>query len=146
MEIYKLDQMTTLFGILVQNLDMKFYALCMVLILFLQACKKDQDPEISIETPSDHQEFTKGSTFNIKATFTDDKGLKSYHIHMGDEAGNHVEEFDFHDATEISGTSYSYNKPVSIPSAIGSVYYLHVEITDEGDHTTEEQLMLHFSE
>lgn len=123
---------------------MKLYMFLLAILLSSQACTKDQDPEVSIETPNNHQQLLKGSTFNVKATFTDDKGLKSYLIHVGDASGNQVSEFDFHEATDISGKSFTYNKLVSVSSSIGDVYYLYIEVVDDADQKTQEQLILYF--
>lgn len=81
---------------------------------------------------------------NLSIEFSDDKELSYYHIHIGDQLGEHVLAFPFHESGEISGKNYSYKSTVQIPENIESVYYLHVEVKDKQGNATNQQLMLHF--
>ncbi|MBK6952229.1 MAG: DUF4625 domain-containing protein [Crocinitomicaceae bacterium] len=109
------------------------------------SCKKDKEnPTILIAEPINHSEHLWGSEVHIEATFADDRDLKSYHIHMGTEAGDHTPEFNIEFTGDISGKSYDFHEHFMVPDSIEHVYYLHFEVTDAEGKSTEAKLMLHF--
>ena len=114
-------------------------------LLTLTACNKDkEDPKIEVSTPEAHSEHHWGDEVDIKATFTDDVELKSYHVEIGDVDGNHTHEFHFSDEGDINGTEYSYSGKLTVPSDIEEVYYLHFHVTDAEGNETKSKVMLHF--
>ena len=111
----------------------------------LSSCKKDkEEPVIFITSPESHSEHMWGSSFDVKATFSDDRELASYRVHIGDEAGEHLHEFHFDDENNISGEEYTYQEQVTVPDSIEMVYYLHFEVTDAEGKTASDKVMLHF--
>ncbi len=112
----------------------------------LSSCKKDKEnPIITVSSPANHSNIMLGSTLDVQAVFTDDKELAEYHVHMGDQAGEHVH--DFHDVEytkSITGDSYQFSEQINIPEMLSSeVYYLHFELTDAEGKISTERIMLH---
>lgn len=111
----------------------------------LTSCKKDKEnPTITINTPSNHQEFTWGTELHIEATFEDDRELASYHVYIGNEAGEHAHEFELEFSGNITGDSFDFHEHYVIPNAIDMVYYLHFVVKDAEGKESTEKLMLHF--
>jgi hypothetical protein len=116
-------------------------------ILTLVSCKKDKEnPTIVIAEPANHSDHLWGTEVHIEATFEDDQNLKSYHIHIGNEAGAHMSEFEVEFEGDITGKTYDFHEHFMVPDSIESVYYLHLEVTDAEGKSSEEKLMLHFME
>jgi hypothetical protein len=116
-----------------------------MVVITLVSCKKDkEDPTMNIAEPVDHTEYHWGDELHTEVLFEDDRELKSYHIHMGNLAGDHVAEFDLMYAGDISGTSYSFHEHFVVPDSIEEVYYLHFQVTDAEGKSTSGKRMLHF--
>ena len=112
------------------------------------SCKKDKEnPVITVSNPTNHSTHTVGSHIHAMATFTDDRGLASYHIHIGDADGNHIDEWDYHETNSaLSGTSHNWEAHLDVPASMPSVAFLYFEVTDAESKTTTESIMLHFEE
>jgi len=114
-------------------------------LLSLTACKKDKEnPTIIIAEPINHSEHSIGSELHIEVSFEDDRELKSYHIHIGNEAGDHMPEFDLKFEGDITGKTYDFHEHFVIPTGISSVYYLHFEVTNAEGKSSTDKVMLHF--
>lgn len=121
------------------------FSIAALAVIALVSCKKDKEnPTITIAEPADHSEHLWGAEMHVEATFEDDRELKSYHIHIGNETGDHMPEFDVEFEGDISGKSYDFHEHVVVPDSIGAEYYLHFEVTDAEGKSTEQKLMLHF--
>lgn len=122
-----------------------FIALAIVVALTMTSCKKDKEnPTITINLPVNHSNHTKGAEIHIEASFTDDRELKSYHIHIGTESGEHTPEFDVEFEGDLSGKIFDFHEHFHSPTTIGSVYYLHFEVMDAEGKSANEKVMLHF--
>jgi len=114
-------------------------------IVTLTACKKDKEnPSITISEPINLSLHSIGSELHIAVSFEDDRELKSYHIHIGNEAGEFMPEFDLEFGADISGKKYDFHEYYDTPTGIDSVYYLHVEVTDAEGKTSTDKVMLEF--
>jgi len=124
----------------------KTAAVVLVCTMSLASCKKDKEnPIITISSPENHSDIMQGGTIEAKATFTDDKELAKYHVHIGDVDGEHVH--DFHDAEftgDLTDESFEFSQTISIPDSLSmDVYYLHFFVTDAEGKESTEKLMLH---
>lgn len=123
-----------------------FVALAIVSI-GLTSCKKDkEDPTISITTPAEHSTHNWGDEVHINATFADDRGLKSYEVMVGDEAGMHDHMFDFHKSGTAEGLSYDFHEHFMVPDSAMMMRWVHFTVTDAEDKTASQKWMLHFEE
>lgn len=113
----------------------------------LIACKKDKEaPSITINQPANHSEHTWGSEVHVEVVFSDDRELKSYRIHIGNEAGDPAPEFSVEFTGDLDGTSYDFHEHFVVPDAVESVYYLHFSVTDAEGKSATDKRMLHFME
>lgn len=103
-------------------------------------------PMAMFSAPENHSDHKWGDNITVTATLMDAEGLASYKLYIGDKEGNHMHDFDFKEEMNIEGTSYDLNSSITVPSGIGEVYYLHIDLTDTDDNTVSSKLMLHFSE
>lgn len=114
-------------------------------VFILVSCKKDKEnPTITIVEPMDHEEFAWGDELHVEAIFEDDRELMSYHIHLGNEAGDPAPEFNVDFSGTLSGKSYSFHEHAIVPDSVETIYYLHFEVTDVEGKITTQKLMLHF--
>lgn len=117
-----------------------------IAVFTLSSCKKDEmNPVISITSPENQSEIHWGSLIDVNASFSDDRELASYHIHIGNEEGEHVHDFPWEAEENISGKEYAYQGQISIPDSIEAIYYLHFEVTDAEGKTSTDKLMLQFT-
>lgn len=124
-----------------------FFTGLTIAVTSLISCKKDKEnPVITIETPAEHSNHLWGSEVHLNATFTDDQGLKSYEVLLGNEAGDHDHMFDFHLMGDISGTSHALHEHFMVPDSAEMMRWLHFTVTDMEDKTTAKTWMLHFDE
>lgn len=109
------------------------------------SCTKDKEnPTISITSPENHSNHMIGGAVSVSATFSDDLELSYYHVHIGNENGNHTMEFMYEDYGSLTGKTYEFTNSISVPDTIGSVYYLHFQVLDTQGKETKEKIMLHF--
>ena len=109
------------------------------------SCKKDkEDPVITVNTPANHSHFSWGETINATATFSDDRELANYHIHIADADGNHVSIWDYEDEADISGKTYEWSGSTTVPDSVPDMLYLDFMVTDAESKVTESSIMLHF--
>ncbi len=127
---------------------MKTLFICIAMFTIIMAgftsCKKDKEnPTIVVSSPIEHTIFLPGANLQVTATFSDDRGLNSYHVHIGDAAGNHVDEFDWEESGMTSELSYSFSSQTIIPDTILGVYYIHFEAMDAEGKITEKSIEIH---
>lgn len=81
--------------------------------------------------------FQAGTYFDVKANFSDNKGLASYHICASDASGNTHADFDIDDNGALSGKEYTYGASMQVPIDAEGTYYLHFIVVD-GDGKSKE--------
>lgn len=113
----------------------------------ITSCKKDkEDPTISITTPTEHSTHKWGNEVHINATFSDDQGLKSYEVMVGDEAGAHDHMFDFHKSGTAEGLTHDFHEHFMVPDSAMTMRWIHFTVTDAEDKTASQKWMVHFEE
>lgn len=121
-------------------------AIATAFTLGLISCSDKADttaPTISVTAPAAHSHYDMGTEFSIDATF-EDENLSYFHVHLGDESGNHVHELDYEATGNITGTSYHFTDTVQIPDSLGMMYWLHFEVVDTESNESKESVMIHF--
>jgi len=117
-----------------------------IAVVAFVSCKKDkEDPTISINQPADMETYSSGDELHVEVVFEDDRALKSYDIHIGNETGVYDAEFGFQFAGDISGKTYSFHEHFIVPDSIEEAYYLHFQVTDEEGKSITEKRHLHFT-
>jgi hypothetical protein len=117
--------------------------------LSFTSCSEDEvldqaAPTITITSPENHEHFDMGMSFVVDATFEDDLELASFHVHLGDQEGNHTHDLEYEVSGNLTGTSYHLVDTVQIPDSLGMMYWLHFDVTDAESKTSSEMVMLHF--
>lgn len=103
----------------------------MLLCTAFSACSKfSSKPIVKVSDPFQHIRFSAGQSFDVKAKFTDNKALASYHVCVSDAAGNPYSDFNVEDAGTLSGKEYTYNRSVQTPASANGTYYLHFVVVD----------------
>ena len=131
---------------------MKFFKLTLLLActagFLLTGCNKDKEnPEVVVTSPAEHSEVHHGDEVHIDATFTDDQELASYHMEIGDAAGEHIHDFDVHLEGNISGATYDFHTDVTIPDSLDvDEFFLHFTVTDAEGKTGTASHALHIHE
>lgn len=129
----------------------KEYILFTVLILTFfvtfTSCKKNKEaPSIKVETPNQHAKHNWGDEVHIEASFTDDSGLASYTVTMGDKDGVENTAFGLMEKGKISGTTYEFHEHFTVPDSAPEMAWIHFTVTDVENETTTKKWMLHFEE
>ena len=121
---------------------MKKYLVLFVALFSLVSCDSSDDldttkPEISIITPTDHQEVLPGQTLHFLANVSDNESLASYKIevHNSDDGHQHrslvqsysTEAFSTEIVGILSGKSQEISHNIQIPSDVLHGHY-HVGI------------------
>lgn len=114
----------------------KYIALAFVSIVAV-SCSSDEDidtikPEITIITPTDHQEVEPGTPLSFKANLKDNVGLASYkiEIHSAEDGHQHRNEeiaFSYETVGSLSGTMQLLEKDIPVPANVLDGHY-HVGI------------------
>lgn len=129
------------------KLEITIPMLLLTLFFSFTSCKKDkEDPTITIETPAEHSVHKWGDQVHVEATFEDDRGLKNYHVLLGDANGNHLHSFDFENSGTISGLTYDFHEHFTVPDSAEMMAWLYFTVTDEENKTGTQKWMLHFEE
>ena len=122
-------------------------AALVVSTLVLTSCKKDKEnPTITVTEPTEHSTHKWGAEVHIHADFEDDRGLKSYEVMVGDEAGTHDHMFDWHKMGTAEGVSHHFHEHFMVPDSAMSMRWVHFTVTDAEDKVTTKSWMLHFEE
>ena len=126
-------------------MKIQFIAVAILAAATLTSCKKDKEnPTILITSPANHAHFESGDHIEASATFEDDQALKSYHVHVGDEEGNHSHDWSYSDEGELTGTSFEWKDDLHPPDSLPMMLYLHFEVSDEEGKVTNDKVMMHF--
>jgi hypothetical protein len=112
--------------------------LFLFLIIGLISCSKfSSKPVIKVYDPFQHTHFTAGDSFDVKAEFSDSKGLVFYHVCVSDASGNPNTDFLVEDSGELSGKEYTYIRAVQTPQSANGTYYLHFIVEDSDGKRSE---------
>lgn len=116
-------------------------------LLGFTACEKDDDsdsskPVITLETPTNEQEFEPGDNISVKGSITDNEALASYKldIHYGGDHdhGKVASEWTYVQTWEASGKLVNFEHSVSIPADTEhGEYHVIVYATDEAGNEAE---------
>jgi hypothetical protein len=97
----------------------------------LVACSKfSSKPIIKVSNPIQHTHFDAGQSIDMKAKFTDNKGLASFHFCVSDAAGNTHNAFNTSEEGVLSGKDFTLNRTIHTPAAAEGTYYLHFIVVD----------------
>ena len=118
----------------------------LVCISFTSCNKDKENPVIEISTPAEHSDHKWGNAVHVTAKFTDDKGLKSYTVMVGDEMGMHDHQFNYMKTGDISDVSYEFHDHFMVPDSCEMMRWIHFTVTDEDGKSTEKKWMVHFEE
>lgn len=122
-------------------------------LLALSSCSKNKTtdlmdvtaPSVVVNSPEHMDHFNVNSQLIIDANFNDDVELTYYHIHIGDEPGNHVAEISYEVTGALSKSSYHFQDTLTIPDSLNAPYWLHFDVVDAESNVTSEKVMLHFN-
>lgn len=116
-----------------------------IAIVGFTSCKKDREaPIIQISTPAEHSDHKWGDEVHMMAKFTDDRGLKSYTVMVGDEMGGHDHQFNYMKTENISDLSYEFHGHFMVPDSCEMMRWIHFTVVDEDDKSTTKKWMVHF--
>ena len=117
------------------------------LIFIPISCTKDKEsPAITITSPPIGAEMHWGDIFHAEATFSDDKKLASYHVHIGDSAGNHIESWDYEDAENVTKGIFTWNDHIAVPDSVPDSVWLYFEVIDEVGKITEDEIKIYIAD
>ncbi len=126
-------------------MKIQFIGALALLATSLFSCQKDKEnPTILITSPTNHGTYEAGDHIEAKATFSDDQGLKSFHVHIGDEEGGHYHGWDFEDEGTIEGTEYEWDGHTMVPDSLPMMLWMHFEVEDQEGKVSNDKIMMHF--
>ena len=110
-------------------MKLKSIFLCLAIIATLSSCNKDEDPKVTITSPTNNAVFTVNDVLELRATVTDDNGLESILISSNLGLNETITSF-------TSETSHNADFNITFdPNTTPDTYSLTITATDDEGNT-----------